>query len=309
MKDVSLRGVIPANLLPFNEDLGIDEATLRRHIEYLAGTRGVAGITTNGHAAEVATLDADERRRSLAMTVETVAGRVPVVCGICIDGTANAVREARMAKQENADALLIFPSDIFQFGGSAHRPDMVYNHFAAIAEAADMPMVLFSYAQESGKSYPLGAILKICSDIPHVVAVKELSYDIGFYEALARELRTLSKPVSMLTSFSKHLLATLSIGADGMISGHGSIVPEMQVEIFEAVGKGDLFEARRVADRMWPIVNATYSAPGADMHNRMKYVAKKLGRFPCDAVRPPLMPLPEAERKRLDAAIAGSNLK
>jgi 4-hydroxy-tetrahydrodipicolinate synthase len=308
MKEIIFKGVIAAHLMPFRENLEIDMSTLRSHINYLAGLK-LGGITCNGHSSEVASLTAEERQQSIATVLEVTAYRVPVICGIYADSTNAAIAEAKMALKEGADGLLIFPSDIFQFGGSVYRPEMVYRYFAAVADAVDLPIVLFSYGVESGKNYPLETIVKICSEINNVIAVKELSYDIGFYESLYRRLKELPKNISVLSSFSKHLLATLAVGADGLLSGHGSIVPEYQISIFEAVQNNDLFEARRIADKMWPIVKACYRAPGTDMHNRMKYVAKQLGRFPCEAVRPPLLPLSDEEKRELDRAVTESGLK
>ena len=85
--DLVLSDVIPANLLPFNVDLQIDEGNYRGHIRYLVNIEGVSGITTNAHASEVATLTLEEQQRSLNITLDEVAGEVPVICGVYEDGT------------------------------------------------------------------------------------------------------------------------------------------------------------------------------------------------------------------------------
>src|SRR5581483_8260070 len=87
-------GVMPANLLPFTAELEIDEPAYRRHLRWLADTRGVTGLVVNGHAAEVSSLDRDERRRALGIALDEVAGRCPVVAGVYADGTREAVRLA-----------------------------------------------------------------------------------------------------------------------------------------------------------------------------------------------------------------------
>ena len=129
---VPLRGVIPANLLPFTADLKIDEPNLRRHLRALLDVDGVAGITTNAHASEVATLTADEQRRQLDIVLDEAAGRVPVISGVYQDGSAKAARIAADAEAAGADALLIFPSGVFE-GGSQLRPEMAFAHYAEIA--------------------------------------------------------------------------------------------------------------------------------------------------------------------------------
>src|ERR671939_1879131 len=113
--DLVLRGVIPANLMAFDADLEIDERNYRRHLRYLVDTEGVTGLTTNAHASEVATLTLEEQQRSLNITLDEVAGKVPVVCGVYEDGTHNAAQIAKMAERQGADCLLVFPSAGFEF--------------------------------------------------------------------------------------------------------------------------------------------------------------------------------------------------
>jgi 4-hydroxy-tetrahydrodipicolinate synthase len=273
-------------LIAFDSDLEIDERNYRRHIRYLVDTPGVTGITTNAHASEVATLTLEEQRRSLNITLDEVAGKVPVICGVYEDGTKKATKIAKMAEEEGADCLLIFPSAVFDYG-SQLRPEMAYGHYAAIAEATRLPMIAFVYPLTSGLRIETDALLKICSEIDDVIAIKEWSNDIVAYERNYRALKSLDKEISILSSFSKALLASLCVGADGILSGHGSMIADLHVEIFEAVKRGDLAEARRVSDRIYPLVEVFYAEPFLDMHNRMKEALAILGRIDEAHVRPP----------------------
>src|SRR2546428_8151599 len=90
-------GVMPANLLPFTADLAIDEAAYRKHLRWLVDTPGVTGIVANGHASEVSSLSRDERKRSLAIALDEIAGACPVIAGVYSDGTAEALELARDA--------------------------------------------------------------------------------------------------------------------------------------------------------------------------------------------------------------------
>src|ERR1043166_5911243 len=87
-------GTMPANILPFTADLAIDEAAYRAHLRWLADTRGVTGIVANGHAAEVSSLTREERKRALAIALDEIAGKLPVVAGVYSDGTAEAVERS-----------------------------------------------------------------------------------------------------------------------------------------------------------------------------------------------------------------------
>ena len=304
---VQLRGVIPAHLLPFTADRQIDETNLRRHLRALLDVDGVAGITTNAHASEVATLTADEQRRQLDIVLDEAGGRVPVISGVYQDGSAKAARIAAAAEQAGADALLVFPSAVFD-GGSQLRPEMAVGHYAEIAEATSLPMIAFAYPVTSGLRLATDALVRICSEVDNVVAVKEWSNDIVAYERNLRALKSLDKDVAVLSSFSRSLLASLVIGADGILSGHGSVVVDLHVQLFRAVEKQDLGYARSVWDRIRPLAEACYADPFLDGHNRMKVVLELLGRIDAAHVRPPLQPVSEAERTTLRDAIAEAGL-
>jgi 4-hydroxy-tetrahydrodipicolinate synthase len=305
--ELILSGVIPANLLPFDADLKIDEGNYRRHIRYLMDTEGVSGITTNAHASEVATLTLGEQQRSLNITLGEVAGKVPVICGVYEDGTNKAAEIARMAEREGADSLLIFPSAVFDYG-SQMRPEMAYGHYATIAEATSLPMVAFVYPTTSGLRIETDALIRICGEVENVIAVKEWSNDIVTYERNYRALKALDKEISVLSSFSKALLASLCVGADGILSGHGSLIADLHVEIFDAVKRGDLAAARQVSDRIYPLVNVFYAAPFLDMHNRMKEALAILGRIDEAHVRPPLRRISDAERGEIRRVVSEAGL-
>ena len=302
-----LSGVIPANLLPFDADLRIDEGNYRRHIRYLVDTEGVSGITTNAHASEVATLTLEEQQRSLNITLDEVAGRVPVICGVYEDGTNKAAEIAKMMEREGADYLLIFPSAVFDYG-SQMRPELSYGHYATIAEATSLPMIAFVYPTTSGLRIETDTLVKICGEIDNVIAVKEWSNDIVAYERNYRALKALDKEISVLSSFSKALLASLCVGADGILSGHGSLIADLHVEIFDAVKRGDLAVARRASDRIYPLVQVFYAEPFLDMHNRMKEALAILGRIDEAHVRPPLRRISNAEREKVRRVVAEARL-
>jgi 4-hydroxy-tetrahydrodipicolinate synthase len=305
---VPLRGVIPAHLLPFTTDLEIDEPNLRRHLRALLEVDGVAGITTNAHASEVATLTAGEQRRQLDIVLEEAASRVPVISGVYQDGSAKAARIAAAAEAAGADALLIFPSGVFE-GGSQLRPEMAFAHYAEIASATSLPMIAFIYPAASGLRLGHDAVVRICSEIDNVVAVKEWSNDILAYERNLRALKSLDKEVAVLSSFSRSLLASLALGADGILSGHGSVVVNLHVALFRAVEKQDLAEARRIWDRIRPFAEACYADPFLDGHNRMKVALELLGRINAAHVRPPLQPVTDAERDLLRAALGEAGIR
>src|SRR5256714_7976918 len=122
-------GIMPATLLPFTADLEIDEPAYRRHLRWLADTRGVTGIVANGHAAEVSSLTRDERKRALAIALDEVGDRCPIVAGVYSDSTREAVELAKDAKAAGAKGVLVFPPTLFMWGAQV-KPDMAVKHFS-----------------------------------------------------------------------------------------------------------------------------------------------------------------------------------
>lgn len=299
-------GVMPANLLPFKPDFSIDEKNYRRHLSWLANAPGVTGIICNGHAAEVSSLSREERRRALAIAVDEVGSKVPLVSGIFTDSTMEAVDLAKDAKAEGATGLLIFPPSLYMWRNGL-RSEMVYRHYAAIAETVDLPMVAFQYSVTSGLGYETETLVKL-TEIEQVVGVKEWSNDIVVFERNLRAIKATGRPVAILSSFTMSLFASFVLGADGAISGMGSVVADLQAELFDAVQKGNLEAGRKLNDRLTPLVNVFYAPPFVDMHNRMKEALAILGRIETAVVRPPLQPVSEHEREQIRIALGQSGL-
>jgi len=300
-------GCIPANLLPFTADLAIDVAAYKKHLRWLADTKGVTAIVANGHAAEVSSLSREERKRTLALALEEVGAKVPIIAGVYSDGTHEAIELARDAKAAGASGLLIFPPTIFMWGAQV-KPDMVLRHFSMLADGVDLPLIVFEYPPASGIGYSPETLGELCK-IPTVVGVKDWSNDIVAYEKNLRALRASGRPVAMLSSFTMSLMASFCLGADGCISGMGSVAADLQAELLAAVKAGDLAGARRVNERLTPLVNVFYAPPFVDMHNRMKEALALLGRIPAAHVRPPLTPVSDDERHRIRLALRSAGLQ
>jgi 4-hydroxy-tetrahydrodipicolinate synthase len=300
-------GIMPANLLPFRADLSIDEAAYRTHLRWLADTRGVTGIVANGHAAEVSSLSRDERQQALAIALDEVGAVCPVVAGVYSDGTQEAVQQAREAKALGAAGVLVFPPTLFMWGAQ-DKPDMALRHFSEIAEHADLPIIVFEYPPASGIGYAPATLARL-AEIPQVAAVKDWSNDIVAFELNLRAVRATGRPVAVLSSFTMSLMSTFLLGADGAISGMGSVTADLQADLLAACQKGDVEEARRINDRLEPLVRVFYAPPFVDMHNRMKEALVLLGRLPAAHVRPPLTPVSATEREGIQRALTAARLR
>ncbi len=298
-------GVIPAVLLPFNDDLSIDEKSFRAHLRDVAAVKGISAITINAHSTEVASCSFDEQRRVLEIAGDEVGSRVPLVNGVWADGSLEAARIARMADQGGASALLVFPPAPFTLGQS---PDMALAHFKAIADATDLPIIVFQYPLATGQGYPRDTLLRIADEVPSVRAIKDWCGNVQQHEMHVRELQSRTRAVNVLTTHSAWLLSSLVLGCNGLLSGSGSVIADLQAALFRAVQANDLTDARRINDRIYPLARVFYREPWADMHNRMKEALVLLGRLPRAVVRPPLVKLSPAEIDAIRAALAEAGL-
>src|SRR5207253_10539618 len=193
------------------------------------------------------------------------AGARRVFAGVNPERTEGAVDLAREARAAGAAGVLMFPPTLFMWGAQL-KPDMVLRHFSEIAARADLPIVVFEYPPASGIGYSPETLARLV-EIPQIVAVKDWSNEIVAFESNLRALRGTGRPVAMLSAFTMSLMATFLLGADGAISGMGSVTADLQAELFEACGKVDLDGAMRINDRRAPLVSVFFSPPCVDMHN------------------------------------------
>jgi 4-hydroxy-tetrahydrodipicolinate synthase len=298
-------GVIPAVLLPFHDDLSIDEAAYRAHLRDVGSVEGISAITTNAHASEVAACTFDEQRRVLEISVDEIGARVPIVNGVYAENALEAARIAKMAHDCGASALLVFPSGVFTFG---QRPEMAVEHFRRVADATDLPLILFQYPLAGGQGYPLATLTRIIDAVPSVRAIKDWCSNPALHERHVRVLQSRNSAVNVLTTHSAWLMSSLVLGCNGLLSGSGSVIADLQAQLWRAVQANDLAQARRLNDRIWPTAEVFYAEPWVDMHNRMKEALVLLGKLPRATVRPPLAKLSDAEIARIRAALVAAGL-
>src|SRR5205814_8039089 len=141
--------------------------------------------------------------------------------------------------------------------------------FKRIADATSLPLILFQYPLAGGQGYPTATLLEIIEKIPSVKAIKDWSANPQLHERQIRLLQGLARPVNVLTTHSAWLLSSLVLGCRGLLSGSGSVIPDLQAQLFRAVQADDLAAARRLNDRIYPLARVFYSEPWSDMHNRM----------------------------------------
>ena len=236
------QGVIPAVLLPFHEDLSIDEPSFRAHLRDVAAVQGLSAITINAHSTEVASCTGDEQRRVMEIAGEEVGGALPIIHGVYADGSLEAARIARQAQLGGASALLVFPPGPFTLGQSA---EMALAHFKIIADATDLPLIVFQYPVATGQGYPAATLERLFDEVPTIRAIKDWTPLVPQHERQIRALQGRERPINVLSTNSAWLLSSLVLGCNGLLSGSGSVIADLQARLYRAVGANDLAEARR----------------------------------------------------------------
>ena len=300
-------GIIPAALMPWKPDLSMDLPGLRSHMIELASVRGVTAVCINGHASEMMSCSEDEQIEILSATLDAIGTRLPVLSGVFSESSVLAARQARRMQDAGANALLVVPPSTFGKGAQA-RPEMVMEHYHRIAAATDLPLVIFQYTVAGGLGFSLETLLRLAEEIPSICGIKDYCGDPVLHEETVRHLQNGSCQINVLSAHSSWLLQSLALGCAGILSGAGSTIAALQVELFEAMANSDLVAAREINERMNVFTRLFYRAPMADQHNRMKEAHVILGKFDNATVRPPLMKLSDAEIVRIEKGLASAGL-
>lgn len=303
-----LHGVTVATVLPFHEDFSIDWESYSRLLAYCACKPGIAAVFVNGHAGEAAALTPAERSEVIARTRRTIGAAVPLLAGVVAYSTAEAVERAREAQRAGADMAVLFPFPQYSGGGGAD-PQAGPRYVETVLAAIDIPLSIFQYPLRSGAGFSTDVLCRIAC-LPRVLAIKEGSGDIGAYEDNWRAVKAVAPKVAMLPSNFDWFLAQVAVGADGILSGLASLLPDLFIELWQATAACDLAAMRRVNDRLYPIERAIYgAAPLMDMHTRIKVALQHLGVIRHALPRPPLLPVPAATAAKMRAAADAAGLR
>jgi 4-hydroxy-tetrahydrodipicolinate synthase len=302
------RGILPAMQLPFDQDLRIDAAELRRLTRWLAGHKGIGGLVTNGHTGEVFALTAEERAQATEIVADEVQGRLPVVSGICCEGISEAVAQARMARAAGASALLVMPPHQWlRFG--MQQPDNVVDYFSAIGRGAELDIVVHIYPAWTRASYGAETLAALAR-LPWVKCMKVGTRDMNKYARDLRVIREAGPGVSVLTCHDEYLLPSMVQGVDGALVGFASFVPQLIIDLYAAVCEGDLKRAMDIQNRINPLKDVVYGSgePTGDAHARMKMAMYLAGLLKSPRVQPPTREPAGAELDAIKQALRNAGM-
>ena len=271
------KGIIPALALPLRNDLAIDEPELRRLARWLAGHTGISALMTNGHTGDVFSLTLEERAEVTRIVADEVKGKLPVISAVAAEGIREAIEQAQSQKAAGAAGLDIMPPHHWlRFG---MRPDHVVDYFAAIGDATGLDLAVHVYPSWTRASYSCDTLAALAR-LPWVKLFKVGTREMNKYARDIRAIREAAPDKAVLTCHDEYLLASMVQGVDGGLLGFASFIPELILDLVEAVHAGDLRRAQAAQARINPIKDVVYGMgePTGDAHARMKLAMAMAGR-------------------------------
>ncbi|HEU4878882.1 MAG TPA: 4-hydroxy-tetrahydrodipicolinate synthase [Gemmatimonadaceae bacterium] len=277
---ILLRGCGTALATPFSADGSLDEKALRAFVEWQV-TEGIHFVVPCGSTGEAATMTAEEHRRVVEITVEQVNGRVPVVAGAGSNDTKKAIALSKEMRDAGATHLL-HTSPMY------NKPPQrgIIAHFRAIADAVDLPVVVYNVPGRTGSNVEAATTLAL-AEHENITAVKEAS---GNMAQIAEIIRNRPANFTVLSGDDGLTLSVMAEGGDGVISVTSNIVPKLASKVVELYDEGDVEGARKIAHQLAPWTSAAFVESNPIP---VKAALAMLGKA-ANVLRLPLVPMAES---------------
>lgn len=292
MEESFIKGIIPALITPMNEDQSLSETGLKTLIDGVIQA-GVHGVFTCGTAGEFWALSLDEKRRLYEWTVASTDGRVPVYLGTSANATSEAVLLARAAEEAGADCLSVLTPAFI-----APSEDEMFAHYAAIADATSLPILLYNLPARTGNSLSVSLVQKLHERYPNIVGIKDSS---GNFEQAIAFIRELPDRFKMVMGRDTLIHAALREGAAAAIAASANVAPEIAVAVYAAHVSGDDDAARQAQQRLVPLRDAFTLGT----HPAMLKAGADLVGFSGGPPRAPVSPLDDRQIGKLKQILVG----
>ncbi len=278
-------GIFVPIITPFIND-ELDRASLKNLINYLI-KEGVTGLIPCGTTGEAPPLSMDEHKEVIKITIDEVAGRVPVIAGAGSNETSKAIELTKYAETCGADGALI----VCPYYNKPTQEGLI-RHFTAISELTNIPIVLYNIPKRTGVNMSVETTLKL-SNLDNIVGIKECGCD--FYQIM--EIIGQVKNFSVLSGEDALTFSICCLGGHGAIAASAHFCPSQWVKMCNAIKSGQIEEARRIHYKFLPLLKVLFSESNPAP---LKAALKMLGIIATDEVRLPLVPASDGCKKRLE---------
>ncbi len=284
-----LTGIIPPLVTPFTAEGEIDEAALRGQARFML-SKGVDGVCVGGSTGEGHTLTREELVRAVKATLDEVGGKLPVVAGVIVNSTRQAVLTARDFAGSGVAGLQITPVHYL------FKPDddATFSHFRTITSETDLPVIIYNVIPWNYLRPDM--LVRLMSELPGIHGVKQSQGDL---KLMADLLLSVPAGKVVLTAVDALLYPSFALGAHGTIAANPAAVPGVCVALWQAVQAGDHARALKIHEallRFWNTIN------GDNLPACVKYVIESQGA-PAGFPRAPMPPASAAQRAAIDPAL------
>ncbi len=269
---MEIKGIVAAMATPMFEDGTINEAEIKNQVErHIAA--GVDGIFTLGTNGEFYIMSMEERKRVIELVVKAAAGRVPIYAGTGCVSTKDTI-ELSLAAQEAGASVLSIVTPYF----AALSQNELYEHYKAVADAVNIPIVLYNIPARAGVSIEPSTLARLAKDCPNIKGIKDSS---GNFDNILRYIEATDRETfSVLSGNDSLILWTLMAGGKGGITAVANILPEIMVSIYQNYIKGDVAAARKAQDSIRPMRDCfKYGNPNSIVKAAANIIGQPLG--PC----------------------------
>ncbi|MCB6609273.1 4-hydroxy-tetrahydrodipicolinate synthase [[Clostridium] symbiosum] len=297
MKKVEIKGIIPPIVTPMNEDESINGQELRNQVnrQIKGGVHGLFPFGTNG---EGYILNEKEKEEVLSIVIDETKGRVPVYAGTGCISTKDTIRQSQMAKSLGADVLSIITPSF-----AAASQNELYDHYKAVAEAVDMPIVLYNIPARTGNALAPATVARL-SKIENIVGAKDSSGNFDNMLQYIEQTRDRGD-FAVLSGNDSLILWNLLAGGTGGIAGCANVFPEVMASIYNYFVAGDLENARKAQDSIRSFRGCfKYGNP-----NTIVKTAVNLLGYPVGKCRAPFNQVPEEGIEALKKVLAENHEK
>ncbi|WP_445476118.1 4-hydroxy-tetrahydrodipicolinate synthase [Methanococcoides methylutens] len=241
-------GVLPAIITPFTKADTIDKTGLQQNIEFVENG-GVSGIAACGTTGESATLSTAEHMELIDIAVD--CAKVPILAGTGSNNTAEAIELTKHAEDAGAAGSLV----ISPYYNKPNKAGLIA-HFKAIADAVEMPIVLYNVPSRTSQDMPLDAIIELAK-VDNIVAIKEASGNLDKVSQIIEN--TMDEDFNVISGDDGLTMPIMALGGSGVISVVANVVPEKMVRLVNAVNEGDMNTARQIHYEIAPLIRALFT--------------------------------------------------
>ncbi|KPV63996.1 MAG: 4-hydroxy-tetrahydrodipicolinate synthase [Candidatus Bathyarchaeota archaeon BA1] len=295
MSKLKLEGIFPPHITPFTREGEVNEEALRTCINFWIES-GVSGLVPCGSNGEAPYLSREERKRVIGTVIDEINGKVPVITGTGGISTRETIALTKDAKDLGADAALVVTPFYFKLSNKE-----IYEHYRAVMEAADLPIIVYNVPKFTGFSLDPIVISQLASKYENVIGVKDSS---GSIAQITEIIRLVGNKISVMAGTADGVLPTLMLGGKGAIVAVANVAPKLCVDLYKAFKEGNYGEASRIQLQIYHLNEVLVKK-----HNQLSAIKEALNvmGLPGGYPRRPALPLDE-EGKGEIKKILGSYL-